>query len=713
MKLHKINLLLWIFLLSIVPYCIQAQEVLTGISQNTTLIKASANKTSTKNAATAIKLPFVEDFSNYTGYPNPEKWADRQAFVNNTYPVYPPSIGVATLDALDENGRIYAHAERDAFHADTLTSQLIRLDSNFTQHRLMQLSDSLYLSFYYQPGGASKANPAVEWERIGDAPETGDKLFLDFGYATGNMIFIGFEYSDYIIEEGTYYVTGDTIENPFIPGNIYIFETSAFAGEVISMPSDSIFGPEYVWNEVWSTSGCKVDDWLMENPLQYFKQVLIPITDQQYLRNNFQFRFRNLASLDLDSWSGTNITGWASNCDQWHIDYIRLNVNRTYNDYYPSDVAFVSPTTTALSQYQAMPWHQYRNTDMAANFHNELANISSATKNTIYNYHVVKNGVTNVYTSTPNNENAAPYYNNGLHTYPYHAEPSIAFAYNYDNADSAVYTITHVFKMEGSTDENTHNDTCRFQQVFHNYYAYDDGTAEAGYSLLSTTSSPEAALAVQFTLAEPDTLRCVRFWFNSVLNDDNFASFSLMVWDDNDGKPGNVIYELPAQLPAHAEEYLDFISYYPEAPVPVAGTFYVGFQQNHNIQLNLGFDQNNDARGHFFYKTSNNWNESFYKGAPMVRPVVGRYYDHSGIDDHVSQNVRLYPNPTTGVVFINGLDEVISDIHYQITDIYGRTIETDRLSNNTIEMGSCAAGVYVIRLTSGSQTIKTEKIIKQ
>lgn len=712
MNLHKTSSLFWLCLFITLPFLIQAQEVITGIAQNPVLIKAAAKQAPTKTI-TAIKLPFVEDFSNYTGYPDPQKWQDRQAFVNNTYPVYPPSIGVATLDALDENGRIYAHADRDAFHADTLTSQLIRLDSNFTQHRPMAIGDSLYLSFYYQPGGGSKSQPAVEWERIGDAPETNDKLILDFGYATGNMVFTGFEYSEYIIEEGVYYVAGDTIDNPFIPGTIYIFETNAFAGETILMPSDSIFGPEYVWNEVWSTNGCTVDSWLTENPLQYFKQVMIPITDAQYLRNNFQFRFRNFASLDLDSWSGNNIVGWASNCDQWHIDYIRLNVNRSCNDLYPSDVAFVSPSTSALKQYQAMPWRQYQSSDMATNFHNDLANISSSTKNTIYNYKVVKNGTTNVYSSTPNNENAAPYYNGGLHTYPYHAEPGIDFAYSYDNADSAVFTITHVFKMEGSTDENTHNDTCVYQQVFHNYYAYDDGTAEAGYSLLSTTSSPEASLAVQYTLATPDTLRCVRFWFNSVLNDANFAEFSLMVWDDNDGQPGNVIYELPAQLPAHGEDYLDFISYYPEEPIPVSGTFYVGYYQNHDVQLNVGFDQNNDARGHFFYKTANEWRESFYKGAPMIRPVVGKYYDHSGINEHIVNAVHIYPNPTTGTVHINGLEEVSSEIQYQVTDIYGRVLESNRLTDNTINLGAYATGVYIVRLQAGNQTIKTEKIIKQ
>lgn len=691
----------------------QAQEVVTGLTQNATIAKAAKRMNTSNTRDGAVKLPFLDDFSNYTGYPKSSYWTDKQAFVNNTYPVVPPTIGVATLDALDANGKVYAHAERTPFSADTLTSALIRLDSNFTQHRPMGIRDSLYFSFYYQPGGACKSYPAVPWERIGDAPESDDKLILEFGYATGNMIFTGFEYGSYFIEQGHYYIAGDTIDNPFMPGCIYIFESSAFAGEEIMMPTDSIFGPEYVWNEVWSSDGCSVDEWLTENSLEYFKQVLIPITDEQYLRNNFQFRFRNLASLDLDSWSGNNIAGWTSNCDQWHIDYVFLDVNRNGNDRFPNDVAFVSPTTSALAQYQAMPWNQYRPSDMAAQFHNELANISNNTKNTFYNYEVRKQNGELVYRSTVNNENAPAYYNGGLHTYPNHATPNINFAYSYDNADSATFFITHIFRLEGSNDECLSNDTCTFEQTFHNFYAYDDGTAEAGYSLLSTMSSPNASLAVQFTLAQPDSLRCVRMWFNSALNDENFAPFTLTVWGDNGaGKPGEVLYSLPAQLPNHGEEYLDFVNYYLEEPLYVEGTFYVGFQQNHDVQLNIGFDQNNDARDHFFYKTTNTWNESFYKGAPMIRPVLGKAYDHSSIAERSPIDIRFYPNPTNDKVFIQ-LNEDAYNVQYQVYDIYGRQLQSGDLNNGCIDLAHYSAGIYLVRILNNNTILQTEKIIKR
>ena len=294
----KFNPKFSILLLLLLPFFGSAQEILTGVPQNSVIMKA-AKKGIPARSATAVKLPFVDDFSNYTGYPDAHLWQDRQGYVNTGFAVYPPSIGVITLDILDEYGQVYSHASRNTFEADTLTSNLIRLDSNFLQHRQMLASDSLYLSFYYQPAGASKTYPAGGWEIVGDAPEHSDKLVLEFGYATGDMVFAGFEYGEYIIEDGQYYSMGDTIENPFMPGTYYVFESAAYAGEVILMPVDSIFEEEYVWNEVWSSYGCNVSDWVEENPLQYFKQVMIPITDAQYFRNNFQFRFRWFESIKI------------------------------------------------------------------------------------------------------------------------------------------------------------------------------------------------------------------------------------------------------------------------------------------------------------------------------------------------------------------------------------------------------------------------------
>jgi hypothetical protein len=112
--------------------------------------------------ATSLTLPVFDDFSSTFVEPDPAIWADQYAFINNSYGVDPVTNGVATLDALDFDGSIYATATIDptSFVADHLTSHPVML--------ALPAEDSIYLSFLYQPGG------------LGDLPEEQDSLLVDF-----------------------------------------------------------------------------------------------------------------------------------------------------------------------------------------------------------------------------------------------------------------------------------------------------------------------------------------------------------------------------------------------------------------------------------------------------------------------------------------------------------------------------------------------------
>ena len=122
-----------------------AQEVITGLPSNPIIAKEAKKlqHSNLKENTPPLRLPFIEDFSSYIGYPDPAKFLDQQAFVNNTYPINPPSVGVVTLDALNQYGEIYAHANSTGFFADTLTSNFIRLDTLFAPYKAIRIQDSL------------------------------------------------------------------------------------------------------------------------------------------------------------------------------------------------------------------------------------------------------------------------------------------------------------------------------------------------------------------------------------------------------------------------------------------------------------------------------------------------------------------------------------------------------------------------------------------
>lgn len=118
---------------------------------------------------TTLHLPFIDDFSK-NHQPGAAKvlWEDNFVFINPTYGFYPPTIGVATFDGLDFNGYPYDFENPLSYGtADVLTSCPINLNQD-EDGDFYAPSDSIYLSFFYQPEG------------LGDSPEEQDSLILEF-----------------------------------------------------------------------------------------------------------------------------------------------------------------------------------------------------------------------------------------------------------------------------------------------------------------------------------------------------------------------------------------------------------------------------------------------------------------------------------------------------------------------------------------------------
>lgn len=130
-----------------------------------------------KSSSSSVTLPFFDDFSNYTGCPNPNLWRGCDAWVNNSYAFRPLTVGMVTLDALDANGNLHKGAAVGRFAGDTLCSRNIRLDSSFgAVNKRLSPSDSVLFSFYYLPGGGA----GEMWRRVGSTPGLEDSLILEF-----------------------------------------------------------------------------------------------------------------------------------------------------------------------------------------------------------------------------------------------------------------------------------------------------------------------------------------------------------------------------------------------------------------------------------------------------------------------------------------------------------------------------------------------------
>jgi hypothetical protein len=111
---------------------------------------------------------FVQDSARVfmVDYADPTKiWIDKYAYHNYTYAYQPWSLGVATLDGVDENGWPYDFGNTSAHEsADVLTSRPINLAGKI----------NVYLTFLYQAEG------------YGNAPEIDDSLLLEFWIVDSN-----------------------------------------------------------------------------------------------------------------------------------------------------------------------------------------------------------------------------------------------------------------------------------------------------------------------------------------------------------------------------------------------------------------------------------------------------------------------------------------------------------------------------------------------
>ncbi len=696
-----------------------AQEIITGLSEDP-VIRAGFEKMMAEDASRdvndeseSITLPFFDDFHQTWIYPDDNRWVDEEAFVNDSYGYHSANIGVATLDAIDRRGVLHANASQFPFLADSLTSRPIRLDSLFyPSPKRITIADSLYLSFYYQPQGRAKF-----------APESLDSLILQFGHYTGDSVFANTYDSVYVplsiyIHENDTVNPGDTIYSPVecAEGLFVIATQYYYYNDQILMPCDSVFFPEFKWERIWSSAGMSLEEFSAQFGVES-KQVLIPVKDSlKYFRKDFQFRFINYASLASD-----NNPSWRGNCDQWNIDYIYLNIDRSYKDTVYRDVTFVERAPSLLKNYESMPFNQYFNNpgnELKENLELVITNLDSTIFNSTYYYVVYQVDGPFEYLYPGGNCNLFPFTINGYQnctSCEAHACPPVNFTFPLSTADSAEFEIRHII-LGDITPTDTVGDTISYRQKFFNYYAYDDGTPEQGYGLTPAGSK----LAYRFTLNIKDTLRAIQMYFNHTQYDANEKYFNLMVWRDNNGKPGDVMYSQENVKVEYTTGLLGFHTYFLEEPILVNGTFYIGWEQLTGDNLNLGFDNYNNAQQHIFYNSTGEWYQSIYPGALMMRPMLGKYFDFSGVDEEFSSQgtITPYPNPMSGSLIsfrCSGIYEdpsTTADFQISILNLPGEEVYAGEFSRQ-VNPGRLSPGLYIVTIRDkAGQIISVSKLIR-
>ena len=449
------------------------------------------------------------------------------------------------------------------------------------------------------------------------------------------------------------------------------------------------------WNRVWGVEG---------DTVYPFRAANILVSNPIYFKKGFQFRFRNYGSL-------------AGGLDHFHVDYVHLRTLSAYDDTLFKDFAFVYPLNSLLQTYTSVPWDHYKESTTSKMTDSLLIKLHNGSP-TAENY---QNGQVSVsYNSTLEGNFILQGFNLAESNINYNPQTThtsyndCSNGYEFDRTKPGIEQSFEVRATASAQFPNfTLNDSTVFYQEFYNYYSYDDGTAEAAFGPTGT----QARLAIEYNSYQADSLIGVNIHFVPSVTDVSSNIFLLTVWNDNNGKPGSVIYEDDVFFPRNPQ-YGDnenvFITYYFKDTMKVAvGTkFHIGWRQLDAVRLNAGLDRNIDNSSKIRYSVDGGftWLSSPFTGSAMIRPVFSTTLDTTlaQIDFIETQDIILYPNPTSDIVhFMENNMEVT--YQFVLYNSVGQFIESNYASE--VELTDLDRGIYFVQFPEVSS--KIFKIVKQ
>ena len=86
----------------------------------------------------------------------------------------------------------------------------------------------------------------------------------------------------------------------------------------------------------------------------------------------------------------------------------------------------------------------------------------------------------------------------------------------------------------------------------------------------------------------------------------------------------------------------------------------------------------------------------------------------AGVDNHLSQQFAMYPNPTTGIVNITNNENVLVS-QVNVSDLNGRVVKTvkfENVSEAQVDISGLSAGMYIMNITTNQGTA-TKKVVKK
>lgn len=448
------------------------------------------------------------------------------------------------------------------------------------------------------------------------------------------------------------------------------------------------------WVRMWQTWG---------TPNYPFKTVFIPVNQSQFLHAQFQFRFVNLASLNLNN-------------DIWNLDYIKLDANRSASDSILNDVAFTIPPTSILYPYSAMPYRHFMANqagEKSALQAFQVRNNSTIAQNVSTSHSAIE-----LFSSSAISNSVLPTINVGANSSQNQSVNSYNISYTPPNSQAPV-TIRNTYFFTGiSATDKKENDTIYNDVVFDNYFAYDDGSAEKAYFLYSALNTP-AKTALEFRLNEPDTIRGIGAFFAAQAPTALGKYFSVVLYKQlaGNGLNDSIIHQEDLYQVQYDTAINGFTYYGFNTPKVLSpGTYYMGITQPANFgsdSIYYGLDVNNNTSSqHLYYNVDGTWYASTVNGSVMIRPMVGRHFTSTAIGEIIKpkESIILFPNPSTDLLYLQSKTKIVSCTLYQLN---GAKLGQHDVIDNKISVVNYPPGIYILEAIDEHKNSYTQTFYKK
>jgi hypothetical protein len=298
---------------------------------------------------------------------------------------------------------------------------------------------------------------------------------------------------------------------------------------------------------------------------------------------------------------------------------------------------------------------------------------------------------------------------------------------NIQEDDSLNFRMTYTFESDERNTTYERNNTLSRDNWVNDFYAYDDGTAEAGVYIQGGREFD--MVAVQYETPVDDSLKGVRMALPRVFREGDRQRFKLMVWgaELEDGPIYERFYDDPI-FPADYDEIVAGFTNFglkndDDEPIAIhipKGKFHVGYQQvsaNTNFGLYVGFDKHNPHATQFIRQNvSGTWDtvSPSIEGALMIRPVFGPKVQRttSVKVKELLEQLTVFPNPASDILMLKGKFST-QDHQISIFNMKGQEILITAYRDQ-LQIGQLTAGMYIIRIIDEKKQIRAiQNFIKQ